>query len=96
MLSSTARIGKYHIERMLKDTFDLDAVLIASFTGTHNINWKVWMVAKRFGMISREAIYDKKVARMIYDRYAKTPISRESIREIIHDKYDITDRKNNK
>jgi ATP-dependent helicase Lhr and Lhr-like helicase len=47
-------------------------------------------VAKRFGMISREAIYDKKVARMIYDRYSKTPISKESIREIIHDKYDIS------
>ena len=90
MLSSTARIGKIHVERILKDTYDLEAVIIASFTGTHNINWKVWMVAKRFGMISREAIYDKKVARMIYDRYAKTPISRESIREIIHDKYDIS------
>jgi ATP-dependent Lhr-like helicase len=90
MLSSTARIGKGHVERILKETYDTEAIIIASFTGTHNINWKVWMVAKRFGMISREAIYDKRVARMIYDRYAKTPISKESIREIIHDKYDIT------
>ncbi|MDP8942086.1 MAG: DEAD/DEAH box helicase, partial [Thermoproteota archaeon] len=90
MLSSTARIGKGHVERIFKETYDTEAVIIASFTGTHNINWKVWMVAKRFGMISREAIYDKRVARMIYDRYAKTPISRESIREIMHDKYDIT------
>ena len=89
MLSSTARIGKDHVERILKETCDLEAIIIVSFTGTHNINWKVWMVAKRFGMINREAIYDKKVARIIYDRYAKTPISRESIREIIHDKYDI-------
>jgi ATP-dependent Lhr-like helicase len=47
------------------------------------------MVAKRFGMISKEAVYDKKVARMIYDRYSKTPVSAESIRELIHDKYDI-------
>ena len=90
MLTSTARIGKGHVERILKETYDTEAVIIASFSGTHNINWKVWMVAKRFGMISREAIYDKRVARMIYDRYAKTPISRESIREIMHDKYDIT------
>ena len=89
MLSSTARIGKDHVERILKETCDLEAIIIVSFTGTHSINWKVWMVAKRFGMINREAIYDKKVARIIYDRYAKTPISRESIREIIHDKYDI-------
>ncbi len=90
MLSSTARIGKDHVERILKETCDLEAIIIVSFAGTHNINWKVWMVAKRFGMINREAIYDKKVARIIYDRYAKTPISRESIREIIHDKYDIS------
>ena len=90
MLSSTARIGKDHVERILKETCDLEAIIIVSFTGTHNINWKVWMVAKRFGMINREAIYDKKVARIIYDRYAKTPISKESIREIIHDKYDIS------
>jgi ATP-dependent helicase Lhr and Lhr-like helicase len=90
MLSSTARIAKAHVERILNETYDLKAIIVASFTGTHNINWKVWMVAKRFGMISREAIYDKKVARMIYDRYAKTPISRESIRETIHDKYDIS------
>jgi ATP-dependent Lhr-like helicase len=89
MLSSTARIGKEHVERVLKETYDLEAIIIVSFTGTHNINWKVWMVAKRFGMINREAIYDKKVARIIYDRYAKTPISKESIREMIHDKYDI-------
>jgi ATP-dependent Lhr-like helicase len=46
------------------------------------------MVAKRFGMISKEALYDKKIARMIYDKYSKTPISQESIRELIHDKYD--------
>ena len=93
MLSSPARIGKAHIDRILNDTYDLEAIIIASLTGTYNINWKVWTVAKRFGMIAREAIYDKKIARMIYDRYAKTPISNESIREIIHDKYDIAQTK---
>jgi ATP-dependent helicase Lhr and Lhr-like helicase len=89
MLSSTAKIGKGHIESVFNDTYDFEPVIIASFTGTHHINWKVWMVAKRFGMISREAVYDRKVARLIYDRYAKTPISKESIRELLHDKYDI-------
>ena len=89
MLTSNARIGKSHIESTFNDTYDFESVIIASLTGTHNINWRVWMVAKRFGMISREALYDKKIARMIYDRYAKTPISKESIRELIHDKYDV-------
>ena len=90
ILTSSARIGKGHIEAAFNDTYDLEPVIIAAFTGTHNINWKVWMVAKRFGMVNREAIYDKKIARLIYDRYAKTPISKESVRELLHDKYDIS------
>src|ERR671925_197612 len=89
MLTSSARIAQGRIEAVLSDIYDLEPVIIAALTGTHNINWKVWMVAKRFGMISKEAVYDKKVARMIYDRYSKTPVSAESIRELVHDKYDI-------
>ncbi|HEV8387887.1 MAG TPA: DEAD/DEAH box helicase [Nitrososphaera sp.] len=88
MLTSSARITQGRIEAALKDVYDLEPVIIAALTGTHSINWKVWMVAKRFGMISREAVYDKKVARMIYDRYSKTSVSAESIRELVHDKYD--------
>src|SRR5918993_897831 len=80
MLTSSARIMQGRIEAALNDVYDLEPVIIAALTGTHNINWKVWMVAKRFGMISKEAVYDKKVARMIYDRYSKTPVSAESIR----------------
>ena len=89
MLTSSARIAQGRLEAVLSDVYDLEPVIIAALTGTHNINWKVWMVAKRFGMISREAVYDKKVARMIYDRYSKTPVSAESIRELVHDKYDV-------
>jgi ATP-dependent helicase Lhr and Lhr-like helicase len=89
MFTSSARITQGRIEAALRDVYDLEPVLIAALTGTHNINWKVWMVAKRFGMISKEAVYDKKVARMIYDRYSKTPVSAESIRELVHDKYDV-------
>ncbi len=89
MLTSSARIMQGRIESVLGDIYDLEPVIIAALTGTHNINWRVWMVAKRFGMISKEAVYDKKVARMIYDRYSKTPVSAESIRELVHDKYDI-------
>lgn len=89
MLTSSARLTRGRIEATLADVYDLEPVIIASLAGTHQMNWKVWMVAKRFGMLSREALYDKKVARMIYDRYAKTPVSSESIRELVHDKHDI-------
>jgi ATP-dependent Lhr-like helicase len=46
------------------------------------------MVAKRFGIISKDSVYDKRLARMIYEKYRKSSISKESIRELIHDKFD--------
>jgi ATP-dependent helicase Lhr and Lhr-like helicase len=89
VLSSSVRIGKGLVEAFYNDVYDIEAVLIASMTGTHNINWKVWMVSKRFGIVNKEVVYDKRIARLIYDRYSKTPVSKESIRELIHDKYDL-------
>ncbi|MGA7601711.1 MAG: DEAD/DEAH box helicase [Nitrososphaeraceae archaeon] len=89
VLSSSVRIGKGLVEAFYNDVYDIEAVLIASMTGTHNINWKVWMVSKRFGIVNKEVVYDKRIARLIYDRYSKTPVSNESIRELIHDKYDL-------
>src|SRR5581483_10673881 len=53
MLTSSARIGKLHIENAFKDSFDYESVIIASFTGTQIMNWKVWAVAKRFGVVPK-------------------------------------------
>ncbi|HEU4824244.1 MAG TPA: DEAD/DEAH box helicase, partial [Nitrososphaeraceae archaeon] len=53
-LTSSARIGKGLVEAFFTDTFDLEAVLIASMTGTHNINRKVWTVSKRFGIVNKD------------------------------------------
>lgn len=89
MLTSNARIGKLHIENAFKDSFDYESVIIASFAGTQIMNWKVWAVAKRFGMVPKDALYDKRVARLLYERYSKTPLSKESIRELLHDKFDV-------
>jgi ATP-dependent Lhr-like helicase len=89
ILSSNARIGKQHIMECLKDDYDLESVIVASLTNTHNVNWRTWCVSKRFGLIDKEAVYDRKAARLIYDRYSKTAISKEAIRELMHDKYDI-------
>jgi ATP-dependent Lhr-like helicase len=87
--SNNIRLRKNHFFSLFEDEFDVESVLIASFLGTYNINWKVWGIAKRFGLVAKEAVYDKKIARLLYDRYHKTSISKESIRELIHDRYDI-------
>lgn len=86
--SANARLRQNHIFSLFDDDFDIESVLIASFTGTYNVNWKVWMVAKRFGIIKKDSIYDKRMARLIYEKYRKSSVSKESIRELIHDKFD--------
>ena len=89
LISASARIGKAHIERIFKELVDCEPILIASFTGTYVMNWKVWTVGRRFGIVSKESVYDKKIARLLYDRYMKTPVSTEAIRELVHEKFDV-------
>lgn len=89
LTSPATRIGKAHIERIFSDLVDCEPILIASFAGTYVMNWKVWTVGKRFGIVSKESVYDKKIARLLYDRYMKTPLSNEAVRELVHEKYDV-------
>ena len=89
LLSSSVRLSRGNMEKIFYDEYDVEAILITSLTNTYNLNWRVWMVSKKFGLLDKNAIYDKRLARFIYDRYSKTPISKESIRELIHDKFDV-------
>ncbi|MEM0441656.1 MAG: DEAD/DEAH box helicase [Candidatus Nitrosocaldus sp.] len=89
MLSSTARIGKKHIIDCFMDDYDVEEIIRVSLKDTHNLNWSIWNVAKRFGLIDADATYDKKIARMIHERYLDTPIVREALREVLHEKYDV-------
>jgi ATP-dependent Lhr-like helicase len=89
LLSSSVRLSKGNIEKILYDEYDVETILITSLTNTYNLNWRVWTVSKRFGLVDKNAVYDKRMARFIYDRYSKTPISKESLRELIHDKFDV-------
>ena len=89
VLSSKARISEKYLVDILKDQYDLNAIVIASLGGTHNVNWKTWCVAKKFGTVGRDAIYDRKSARFIYERYTNTPLVSEALRELFHDKYDL-------
>ena len=89
VLSSRSRISEKLFIEVLKDDYDLYSVVSASLTGTHNVNWRTWCVAKKFGIVGRGAIYDKKSARFLYERYSRTPLVREALRELFHDKYDL-------
>lgn len=89
LLSSSVRLSRANIEKIFHDEFDVEAILIASLTNTYNLNWRVWMVSKKFGLVEKNAVYDKRISRFIYDRYSKTPVSKESLRELMHDKFDV-------
>ena len=89
VLSSKARISEKLLIDVLQDEYDLSVIVTASLTGTHNVNWRTWCVAKKFGVVGRGAIYERKSARFLYERYAKSPLVKEALRELFHDKYDL-------
>jgi len=89
VLESNARISKKILVEALTEEFVLHDVVTASLVGTHNVNWRTWCVAKKFGMVGRGAIYDRKSGRFIYERYQNTPVVMEALRELFHDKFDL-------
>ena len=89
VLSSRSRISKQLFLEVLNDNYNLQSIVSASLTGTHNVNWKTWCVAKKFGIVGRGAIYERKSARFLYERYSNTVLVREALRELFHDKYDL-------
>ena len=89
VLSSRSRISEKLFFEVLKDDYDLHSMVTASLTGTHNVNWRTWCVAKKFGIVGRGAVYERKSARFLYERYSKTALVHEALRELFHDKYDL-------
>jgi ATP-dependent Lhr-like helicase len=90
VLTSNARIHKKIFVETLMEKLDLSDVVSASLTGTHNVNWRTWCVAKKFGIVGRGAVYDRKSGHFLYERYQNTPVVSEALRELFHDKFDLT------
>jgi ATP-dependent Lhr-like helicase len=91
VLSSGSRISEKLFMEVLKDDYDLESIVSVSLTGTHNVNWRTWCVAKKFGVVGRGAVYERKFARFLYERYSKTALVHEALRELFHDKFDLKD-----
>jgi ATP-dependent Lhr-like helicase len=89
VLSSNSRISEKLFLEFIKEEYNLYSIITTSLAGTYNVNWKTWCVAKKFGVVGRGSIYEKKSARFLYERYFKTPLVKEALRELFHDKYDI-------
>jgi ATP-dependent Lhr-like helicase len=90
LLSSFGRLEVKNIMDALNDEFKIEDLLSASMIGTHPLNWKIWHVAKKFGVISKDAHYDRRASRLIQDVYEKTALYKEVLRELFLEKYSIT------
>lgn len=93
VLSSRSRISEELFLRVIRDEYDLYSVITASLAGTHNVNWRTWCVAKKFGIVDRRAVYERRSARFLYERYSKGVLVGEALRELFHDKYDLKNTK---
>jgi ATP-dependent Lhr-like helicase len=90
VLSTNGALEAKHVERALKEEIDIPKILDASIIGTHPLNWKTWYVSKKFGIIDKTAEYDRRAARLIQDRYRDTALCSEVLRELYHEKYDVS------
>lgn len=89
VLSSQGSVAPRNVSDLLRENFDIETILSVAVIGTHPLNWKTWHVAKKFGVIDKNSKYDKRASRLIQGRYAKTPLYREVLRELLLEKYDL-------
>ncbi len=68
---------------------DIEFYLEKNLSESKLFQWRFIHVAKRFGVISRDAEYDKVRLSRIIDLYSGTPVWEETLREIKTDKLDV-------
>jgi ATP-dependent Lhr-like helicase len=67
----------------------MEPVLMAILPNTELFMWRFIHVAKRFGIIARDAEYGKGYIKKIAEAYAGTPVYREALNEVFHEKLDL-------
>lgn len=89
MLSPKGALRVEEVVEGLKELDGLEDLICTSTSGTHPLNWRLWNVAKKFGLVDRGAKYDRRAVRLISGRYYGTPVYREALRELKVEKYDL-------
>ena len=88
-LSSKKRISEKDLINELTSKFDIYDIMSTALKDTNDMIWKTWCVAKQFGIVERGAVYEFRQARYISERYTDTPLVKEAIRELFHDRFDL-------
>lgn len=91
-----AVIAPYHIEpeilqRELAELKpeDVTTILLGTLGDTSLFAWRFWHVAKRFGVVGRDADYKSSRARTLVGILRDTPLYRETLRELLTEKLDL-------
>jgi len=82
------------VREILLKQADLEGVLIKELERSSLFKWRFLHVAKRFGVISRRARYDKINMNKIISQYYDSPVYKETLREIFLEKMDLDTTKN--
>jgi len=67
----------------------LEPVLMAILPNTELFIWRFIHVAKRFGIIARDAEYGKGYIKKVAEAYQGTPVYREALNEVFHEKLNL-------
>lgn len=87
MLQTTATAER--VKAILSGVKDLKDVLTAEVERSSLFKWRFLQVARRFGIISRQARYGKISVNKIISNYADSPAYKETLREIFLEKMDL-------
>jgi len=90
LITSSISIDNISILSVLNTVSNLKAIIEVAIAGKFQLNWKVWHIAKRFGIISSDAPYDRKTSQLIQLRYKHTILYKEVLRELFIEKYDLS------
>ncbi len=77
------------IRDILEGSEDLESVLASAIERSSMFKWRFLHVARRFGVIAKDARFDKINMNKIVQSYSKTPIYQEALREVFLEKMDI-------
>jgi len=87
-------IKRKHIKEVLESLPEnIEEILEISVVNTDLFLWKFSHVAKRFGVIRKDADYSKSTLRRILQHLIGTPVYKETLNEIFIEKFDIENTK---
>lgn len=68
---------------------EVSTILFETLGDTLMFAWRLWHVAKRFGVVDRAADFSSTRARMLVNALRDTPLYRETLRELFVEKLDL-------